>query len=322
MKPRPVPGYDGAMVLVPVTPANVEAYIAFLLAESDADGREYMATVDLRGVLLGRGRDRFHLQGGVPAASLTVGRTPHHDGGVVISVGILPRGGRAEALLACLTEFLAGEEKTGPVTRRYQLAEPPDLKLPEAELAALGFVRKPGRCRYVRDPGPPRQGEFPGADNALAAGYAITELTPAMAASDPALFARLTDLHNRAFARHPGFAPRDEATMRSRLTAPVGGAILAMKDGAVTGYLHYTPMSREVLVGEYASARRHWGTGSVDLMCRHVTQLVADRWGLPIVGYVDATNAPSRAASERAGLRHAADYPVWEYAVEAGQPIA
>jgi hypothetical protein len=310
------------MVLVPVTAGNVDAYIAFLFEESDADGREYMATVDLRGVLLKRGRDRFHLQGGVPAASLTVGRTPRADGGVVISVGILPRGGRAEALLACLAEFLAGEEKTGPARRRYQLAGPPDLAPPEAELAALGFVRKPGRVKYVRDPGPPREGEFPGAEKALAAGYAIHPLTPAMAAAEPALFATLADLYNRAFARHPGFALRDEAEMRSRLTAPVGGAILAIKDGAITGYLHYTPMSREVLVGEYASLRRHWGTGSVDLMCRHVTQLVAERWGLPIVGYVDATNAPSRAASERAGLRHAADYPVWEYAVEAGQPIA
>jgi len=137
-----------------------------------------------------------------------------------------------------------------------------------------------------------------------------------MAAAEPALFATLADLHNRAFARHPGSSPRDEAQMRERFTAPGGGALLAVKDGAITGYLHYTPMSKEVLVGEYASAHRHWGTGSVDLMCRHVTALVARRWRLPIVGYIDATNAPSRAASERAGLRHTADYPVWEYCVD------
>ncbi|WP_316980042.1 GNAT family N-acetyltransferase [Shumkonia mesophila] len=310
------------MVLVPVTPGNVEAYVAFLFEESDADGREYMATVDVRGFVLKRGRDRFYLEGGAPAASLTVGRTPRADGSLLVSVSITPRGGRAGPLLACLGEFLDGEEKTGPAVRRYQLAGPPDLALPEAELGALGFVKKPGRCKYVRDPGPPRQGEFPGAEKALAAGYAIHELTPAMAAAEPPLFAALADLYNRAFAHHPGAVPRDEAQMRERLTAPVGGALLAVRDGAITGYLHYTPMSREVLVGEIASLRRHWGTGSVDLMCRHVTQLVAERWGLPIVGYVDATNAPSRAAMERAGLRHAADYPVWEYAVEAGQLIS
>jgi hypothetical protein len=310
------------MVLVPVTPGNVEAYVAFLFEESDADGREYMATVDMQGVLLKRGRDRFYLEDGAPAASLTVSRTPRHDGSVVVSVCILPRGGRAGPLLACLDAFLAGEEKTNPAVRRYQLAGPPDLALPEAELGALGFVKKPGRCRYVRDAGPPREGEFPGADKALAAGYAIHELTPAMAAAEPALFATLADLHNRAFAGHPGAAPRDEAAMRERLTAAVGGAILAVRDGAITGYLHFTPMSKEVLVGEIASLRRHWGTGSVDLMCRHVAALVAERWGLPIVGYADATNAPSRAAMIRAGLRHTADYPVWEYAVEAGHPIA
>ena len=33
MKPRPVPGYDGPMVLVPVSEDTVEAYLAFLFEE-------------------------------------------------------------------------------------------------------------------------------------------------------------------------------------------------------------------------------------------------------------------------------------------------
>jgi len=304
------------VVLVPITEGNVDAYVAFLVDHADADGRAYMGKVDVRGTVLRRRQDHFCLRNGRPLAGLTASRTLKHDGGLIVTLTIVPEGDRDEALLVCLAEFMAGEATIDPVrTRCYRLVCNPKLTLPEAELADLGFMPRPGTYKYLRDPGPPRPGEFPGADKARAAGYVTRLATPAMAA-DPALFARLADIFNRGFAGRNGIRPRGAEEMRERLTAPGHGFLVALKEGEVTGYLAFTPLERDVLVGEYASLRRHWGTGSVDLMCRHVATHVAEQWGLPIIGYSETTNAPSCAAMERAGMRRVAEYPVWEYRVE------
>jgi len=309
------------MALVPVSEGNVDAFVAFLAEHGDEEGRAYMAKVDMRRAVLWRGGDFLWIEAGRPAATLTVHRAPRPDGGQVVSLCILPEGGRAGALMACLGEFLAGEEGTA-AARCYRLAELPHMAFPEADLAAAGFARRPGRCKYARDPGPPRPGEFPLADRALARGYTVVLASEAMIGAEPALGARLTDIHNRAFAGRPGVARRDEAEMLGRLTLTGGGTLVALRDGQPTGYLAFVPMDGEVLVTELASLRPHWGTGSADLMCRHVATLVAKRWGVSIVGYADAANAPSRRAMERAGMRRVADYPVWEHGVEAGQGIA
>lgn len=309
------------MVLVAIGEDNVDAYVAFIFEEADADGREFMATVDVRGAVLRRRQDHFFLADGRPAASLTVDRKERPDGSLMISLTIMPRAGQTGLMLAALAEFLAAEEKTAPRARRYRLAEPPEVTMPAAELARLGFAARPGRVKYVRDPGPPREGEFPGAEAALAKGYSIAEVDEAMIAADPALFAAVTDIFNRGFAGQPGISAREEAVMRERLLGPGCGTLLAMKGAAITGYMHFTKLAKEVLVGEYASARRHWGTGSVDLLCRRMAALVDERWGGPIVGYADVTNAPSCAAMERAGMHRAEEYPVWEYRVEAGEAM-
>lgn len=309
------------MVLVPVTEANVEAYLAFIFEEADADAREFMATIDVRGAVLRRRQDYFFLDGGRPAASLSVDRKERPDGSLMISLSITPRGGAPGPMLAALACFLGAEEKTAPRPRRYRLSAPPEMTMPAAELARLGFLSRPGRVKYVRDPGPPKEGEFPGAEAALAKGYAIAEIDEKTIAANPALFAAVTDIFNRGFAGQAGVSPRDEAVMRERLLGPGCGTLLAMKGAAITGYMHFTRLAREVLVGEYASLRRHWGTGSVDLLCRRMAALVDERWGLPIIGYADVTNAPSCAAMERAGMRRAEEYPVWEYRVEAGEAM-
>jgi len=309
------------MVLVPIGEANIDAYLAFVFEEADEDGREFMATIDVRGTVLRRRQDHFYLEDSRPAASLSVDRKERPDGSLMVSLTITPKGRQSGPILAALAEFLAGEEKTAPRLRRYRLTAPPEMTMPAAELARLGFLPRPGRYKYVRDPGPPHAGEFPGAEAALAKGYVIAEIDEAMIAADPALFATLTEIFNRGFAGQAGIAQRDEAVMRTRLTAPGCGTLLAMKGAAITGYMHFTKLAKEVLVGEYASVRRHWGTGSVDLMCRRMAALVDERWGLPIVGYADVTNAPSCAAMERAGMRRAEEYPVWELRVEADAPI-
>lgn len=309
------------MVLVPVTEANVDAYVAFIFEEADEDGREFMATVDVRGAVLRRRQDHFYLEEGRPAASLSVDRKERPDGSLMVSLTITPKGRQPGPLLAALAEFLAAEEKTAGRVRRYRLSGPPEVTMPAAELARLGFVARPGRVKYVRDPGPPHEGEFPGAEAARAKGYAIAEIDEKMIAADPALFATVTDIFNRGFAGQAGIAQREEAVMRERLTAPGCGTLLAMKGAAITGYMHFTKLAKEVLVGEYASVRRHWGTGSVDLMCRRMAALVDERWGLPIIGYAEVTNAPSCAAMERAGMRRAEEYPVWESRVEAGEAM-
>ncbi len=306
------------MVLVPVTEDNVEAYLAFIFEEADADGREFLATIDVRGAVLRRRQDHFYLEDGRPAASLSIDRKERPDGSLMISLGITPKGGAPGPLLAALTDFLAAEERTAPQLRRYRLSAPPEVAMPAAELEHLGFHSRPGRVKFVRDPGPPKEGEFPGAEAALAKGYSIAEIDEAMIAANPALFATVTEIFNRGFAGQVGISAREEAVMRERLLGPGCGTLLAMKGAAVTGYMHFTKLAKEVLVGEYASARRHWGTGSVDLMCRRMAALVDERWGGPIVGYAEVTNAPSCAAMERAGMHRAEEYPVWEYRLEAG----
>lgn len=304
------------MVLVPVSEGNVDAYAAFVTAEADEEGRAYLATVDLRGALLRRGRDHFCLRGGEPVAALGVSRTPRPDGSLIVTFQITPADHRTGALLAGLEDFLAGEADLAAMPRLYRLSVAPGQPVPEDELAAAGFTRRPGRHKYRRDPGPPRPGEFPGADKALANGYATHMATPVMVADRPALFARLTDIHNRAFACQPGILPRGESEMKERLAGPGHGFIVAVKDGEITGYLAFTPMEKEVLVGEYASLRRHWGTGSVDALCRHVAAHVAEQWDLPIIGYANASNAPSCRAMERSGMRRVDTQPVWECRVE------
>jgi len=309
------------MVLVAIDEGNVDAYVAFVFEEADADGREFLATIDVRGAVLRRRQDYFFLDGGRPAASLSIHRKERPDGSLMISLGIPPKGGQTAPMLAALACFLAAEEKTADRLRRYRLAGPPEMTMPAAELAHLGFLARPGRLKYVRDPGPPRDGEFPGAEAALAKGYTIAEMDEAMIAADPTLFATLADIFNRGFAGQAGISQRDQTVMRERMTGPACGVLLAMRAGAVIGYMHFTKLAKEVLVGEYASARRHWGTGSVDLMCRRMAALVDERWGGPIIGYAEVTNAPSCAAMERAGMRRAEEYPVWEYRVEAGEEM-
>lgn len=306
------------MVLVPVSESNVDAYAAFVMAEADAEGRAYMATIDLRARLLQRGLDHFCLRDGKPLAVLTISRTQRPDGSQIIALSITPADHRTDALLAGLEDVLADEPDLASVLRLYRLSVAPDQPVPEDELAAAGFAQKPGSHKYRRDPGPPRPGEFPGADKALAEGYATHLATPAMIADDPSLFARLADIYNRTLAVQPGIQPRSESAMRESLTAPGHGFIVAVKDGEITGYLAFTPMGKEVLVGEYASLRRHWGTGSVDALCRHVAAHVAEQWNLPIIGYATATNAPSCRAMERSGMRRVDTQPLWECRVEAG----
>ncbi len=90
------------MVLVAIDEGNIDAYVAFIFEESDADGREFMATIDVRGAVLRRRQDYFFLDGGRPAASLSVDRKERPDGSLMISLSITPKGGQVPAMLAAL----------------------------------------------------------------------------------------------------------------------------------------------------------------------------------------------------------------------------
>ncbi|MFH1806629.1 MAG: hypothetical protein ABID63_17250 [Pseudomonadota bacterium] len=307
------------MTLVRITDSNVDAFITFLKAHLGDEGRDFLGQIDARALFLKRSGDYFCLQGDTPCATVSVSRTDPHDGDKVIGITIIPASHNDGTLIYALNEFLKSEAQ-GPDSdhaRLYQILDTPENPLPADDLRAAGFTAQPGRRKYLRDPGPPRPGEFPMADKALARGYRIVKLSPEMVAQDPDIFTRLAGIHTHIFAGKTGARAMDADDMRACFNPP-GGIVLALLEGEITGYMTYLPMKNEVLASECASLRRHWGSGSADAMCRYVAQIVADQWNLPIAGFGNARNAAACKVMERSGMRRIADYPVWEYRVSAG----
>lgn len=305
---------------------NIDAYVSFLLAHSDPESRDYLSRVDLRGAILARGSaedstdiDYLWEQDGVPLASASIGRHPHPSGHDLITLYVMARTDVPQVAGQVLHHLLAAEAAApATVERRFRLAEPIDQPVPAGTLAAWGFIRGPGTCKYSRDAAPPQPGEFTLADRATARGYVISVFSPTDAETDRAVCTAVADIHNRAFGARGGTSDWTADKVAARLAAPDTGLILARLGPEITGHIVLKKMADSVLVVECASLRRHWGSGSVDALCRAMADLVWNRWRLPIIGYADAGNAASWRAMERSGMTRVADYPVWTLTVPAG----
>ncbi|MEN2977545.1 hypothetical protein P7L78_00825 (plasmid) [Tistrella bauzanensis] len=287
-----------------------------------------MSRIDMRSMILDREQsehssfgDYLWCQDGVPLASANFSRRRHAGGHDLIMLYVTSRPDVPQAADMALRQLLASTfARPAAVARRFHLPPSIHRPAPTDELAAWGFVRQPGTCKYSRDAAPPRPGEFPMTDRAVARGYtvAVFEPTGDAGGADAAVHVAVADVHNRAFGARAAGSHWTAANVARRLAAPDTELILAWLGPEITGHIVLTRVADAVLVVECASLRRHWGSGSVDAMSRAMADLVWTRWRLPVIGYADAGNAASWRVMERSGMTRVADYPVWALTVPAG----
>lgn len=301
------------MSLLPIDEGLIDALLGFYREHGDPGLRDYLSRLDAGPMLLAQTDSFFWMQGDAPSAALSIRVMPHPAGHDNVNVSILTRGTDEASFAACLRAFLDAEERAGnTVPRRYRMLETPESPLPADVLRAAGFSPMPGRCEYRRQ-GPPRPGEFPQADQALAQGYRVLTLDRAGADAFPALYSQVAAIHNAAFSDRTGEPRRDEADIRE-LLKPEGSRIIVTALGeTIAGYLAYLPLPDYVLATDVAAARKHWGSGCVDLLCRQIVLDCAGPPDLPIITYANARNAASRRMMERAGMTLAVEFPMWEY---------
>ncbi|WP_430473900.1 hypothetical protein ACQ0MK_18760 [Thalassospira lucentensis] len=309
------------MQLVAVTQKNIAPYVAFRMEVADEEGRRYYQTIDLAAAILTQGSDyALEDEHGKLQAAVTIRRKEARDGNLLVMISVEGKDKKPETNARLLREVLATE--TGNVVTldtRYNVYNPPEMTLPNAKMAEMGFTEIPGTYRYKREPGPPRSGEFPHADRAVERGYKTLVIDDAYVASDPDIFEKLADIFNRAFSNRDNVTPSTPERMRKSYETDANDIIIAKLGDDVTGSITLSYLGDSVLSPQYNCMRRHWGTGSVDLMCRHLAQLVADRWNVPIIGYAEARNAASWKALERFGLTRVEELMIWERHVPTGE---
>lgn len=308
------------MQLTAVSKDNIKAYAAYRREIADEEGRRYFETIDLEKVILRENCDYF-IKGDSDEilCAITIRRKELRNGSVLVMISVEDVAKKPETLASFLRLVLQEDiGKTAKTDIRYRAYDPPGSKFAPAAMAQMGFAEIPGTYRYLREPGPPREGEFPHADRAVAKGYRTLVLDDAYIASDPEIFEKLADIYNRAFSNRDSVTPTTAERIRKSYEAEANEIIIAKLGDEVTSSITLTNLGDSVFSPQYTCARRHWGTGSVDLMCRHLAELVAERWNVPIIGYAEATNAASWKALERFGLTRVEEYMVWERALSAG----
>ena len=304
------------MQLVAVTQENIEPYVAFRLEIADEEGRRYYQTFDLATAILSQGTD-YVLQDddSKMQATVTIRRKETRDGDFLVMMLAEGKDKNPEKNASLLRAVLA-TENANIATRdtRYHVYNPSEV--------TLGFAEIPGTYRYKREPGPPRSGEFPHADRAIERGYKTLIIDDSYVASDPEIFEKLADIYNRAFSNRESVTPSTPERMRKNFEADANDIIIAKLGDEVTSSITLSYLGNSVLSPQYTCLRRHWGTGSVDLMCRHLARLVADRWNIPIIGYAEARNAASWKALERFGLTRVEELMIWERYLPAGETFS
>ena len=308
------------MQLVAVTQENIAPYVALRMEIADEEGRRYYQTIDLATAILTQGSD-YVLQDedGKMQAAVTIQRTEIRDGSLLIIMSVEGKDKKPETNASLLRIVLAMENGVATLDTRYHVCNPPEMTLPRTKMTEMGFAEIPGTYRYKREPGPPRSGEFPHADRAVERGYTTLVIDDSYVASDPEIFEKLADIYNRAFSNRDSVTPSTPERMRKNYEADANDIIIAKLGDEVTSSITLSYLGDSVLSPQYTCMRRHWGTGSVDLMCRHLAQLVADRWNVPIIGYAEARNAASWKALERFGLTRIEELMIWERHIPAGE---
>lgn len=309
------------MQLVAVTQENIAPYVALRMEIADEEGRRYYQTIDLAAAILTQGSDYALLdEDGKMQAAVKIRRKETREGGLLVMMSAEGKDKNPETNASLLRAVLA-TENANIATRdtRYHVYNPSEVTLPHTEMTEMGFAEIPGTYRYKREPGPPRSGEFPHADRAVERGYKTLVIDDSYVASDPEIFEKLADIYNRAFSNRDSVNPSTPERMRKNFEADANDIIIAKLGDEVTSSITLSYLGDSVLSPQYTCLRRHWGTGSVDLMCRHLAQLVADRWNVPIIGYAEARNAASWKALERFGLTRIEELMIWERHIPAGE---
>lgn len=308
------------MQLRAVTKDNIEPYVALRTEVADDEGRRYYQTIDLGAAILAQGTD-FVLQDhdGQMHAAVTINRKPRSNGGLQVMISVETREATPQDLTNALRHVLGTENgRMATEDTCYHVYNSIRASFLASEMTGMGFEEIVNSYRYLREPGPPRPGEFPHADRALEAGYRTLVLDDAYLASDPDVFEKLADIFNRAFSSRHAVNQTTPERLRKTYGTDANEIILAKLGEEITGYIVLSHLGDSVLSPQYSCLRRHWGTGSVDLMCRHMAELVAERWNLPIVGYAESRNAASWKALERFGLTRVEEYSLWERHIPAG----
>ena len=296
------------LTLLPVTKDNIADYLAFRVSIVDASTASYLSRTDQASIILANPIHHFLLEDDVIIATAVFKRVGDDD---CISVHILidPQMRDAQHLTDLVIQLLKTENLSGVDQEvRYHLYPSSGLSFIEADMMAMGFSQVSENIKYIRDPGPSRAGEFPHAPKGEKLGYRAMVLDDDLIAQYPDIFARITDVYERAFSGRPNM-PKITAEEREKYyhQSDSGFVICMLRDDLVAS-THFLKFDQEFLVTELECLRKHWGTGATDLVCKHLIQEVAKRWNFPIIAYADKSNAASRRAMERFGL-----YPVQEH---------
>jgi len=311
------------MQLIPITRENVAAYVAFRTQIADDELRRYYDSVDLAAVLLKQGNDLVLCdENGDMQAAVSIIRTACRDGNNRVTLSVEGCQNHPETAVGLLKHVLHAEgRRASERDTHYRIYNPPFSPFPNHPMTEMGFTEIPAKFRYSSENVPALIGEFPYADRAAQRGYTTRLIDDQIVANDPDIFARLADIQNRAFANLESVSPVTAEHIRKDYDAKPNGIIIARLGDEITGSLTLTHLGDCVLIPQISCLRRHWGTGVVDLMCRHLGQLVADRWYVPIIAYVDAQNAASWKALERFGMDRVAQYTHWERFIPRGEQL-
>jgi len=317
------PEKPSIMQFVAVTKDNITPYVTLRREIAGEEEQQQFQTTDLAAAILDKGEEYALLDDdGVMQAAVSIrnGNALVNDRCIMISVEARDKTPKTEFRMLCKVLATTAQDIVESDTL-YRVYDPIGSAFPKTDMMEIGFCENVASFRYERKPGPPQPGEFPHADRATRRGYRSVLIDDDYVASDPDIFDKLADIYNRAFSGCDLVRPTTPERMRKSYDTEANKTIIAKLGDEVTGSIMLTNLGSYVLSPQYYSLRRHWGTGSVDLMCRHTAEFVAEHWNLPIVGYAEATNAASWKALERFGLSRVAEYCVWERKVPAGERL-
>ncbi|WP_430473902.1 GNAT family N-acetyltransferase [Thalassospira lucentensis] len=309
------------LTLLPVTKETVAEYLEFRISVVDATTASYLSRTDQVSMILASTAHHFLLEDDVAVATAAIKRRSDDD---CMSVYVLvdPKKRNEKHLTSLIGRLLKTENQPSVEhNTRYHLYPSSGLSFIEADMHAMGFSQVSENIKYVRDPGPPRAGEFPHATKGEQLGYRAMVLDDDLIAKYPDIFSRMANVYDRAFAGRPNVQKITAAEREKYYRQPDSGFVICMLGDDLVASTHFLKLDQEVLTTELECLRKHWGTGAVDLVCKHQVKEIAKRWNLPVIAYADKTNAASRRAMERCGLYPAQEHFSWHRTFLAGSRV-
>ncbi len=309
------------LTLVPVTKYNVADYLEFRISIVDASTASYLSGTDQASLILANPVHHFLFEDDVLIATAVIKRK-HDDDGTSVHILVDPQMRDAQHLTDLVIRLLKTENLSAVDQEvRYHLYPSSGLSFLEADMMAIGFSQVSENIKYVRDPGPPRTGEFPHAPKGEKLGYRAMVLDDDLIAQYPDIFSRITKVYERAFSGRPNMHEITAEEREKYYHQPDSGFVICVLGNDLVASTHFLKFDKEVLATELECLRKHWGTGATDLVCKHLIQEVAKRWNLPIIAYADKSNAASRRAMERFGLYPIQEHFSWQRTLPSGSRI-